>query len=261
MLKLLIYLLVTIPLFSEIRTIHSLDEIALEEFTSKTLVMFDLDDVLIYPQDALMQNWRSNWKPEGIRVWTAEEDTIAWISAKFQLMDPVGPQLIDRLNKKGIPTIGFSAFALDQPGIVESIPAWRDQHLRELGINFTIDQEVVFSRQNGFIPPSFERGVLYCGNFYKNDKDNKGKTLSLFLEWLDWTPVLIVCIDDGENNLNSIQKELDRRGIPFIGFLYIPKSLDPIDVKVAKLQYKTIISAKKWLTDQEAKQIYSFERI
>ena len=257
MFKFLIYLLTTVSLFSEIRTIHSLDEISLEEFTSKTLVMFDLDDVLVYPQDALMQNWRSSWKPEGIRVWTAEEDTIAWMNAKFQLMDQAGPKLIDTLNEKGIPTIGFSSFAMDQSGIVESIPEWRDQHLRELGINFKIEKEIVFPGQIGFIPPSLERGVLYCGNFYKKDKDNKGRTLSIFLEWLDWMPELIVYIDDDQKHLDSVQKELDKRGILFIGILYIPKNLDPIDVKVAELQYETIISAKTWLSDQEAKEILS----
>jgi hypothetical protein len=257
MFKLLTYLLATVSLFSEIRTIHSLDEISLGELTSKTLVMFGLDDVLIYPQDALMQNWRNDWSPEGIRVWTAEEDTIAWMNAKFQLMDPTGPKLIHRLNEKGIPAIGFSSFAMDQSGIVESIPEWRDQHLRKLGINFKIEKEVVFPGQLGFIPPSFERGVLYCGNFYKKDKDNKGKTLSIFLEWLDWTPELIVCIENGRKHLDSVQKELDRRGIPFIGFLYIPKNLDPIDIKVAKLQYETIINEKTWLSDQEAKKLLS----
>lgn len=257
MFKLLTYLLATVSLFGEIRTIYSLDEISPEGFTSKTLVMFDLDDVLIYPQDALMQNWRNNWSTEGIRVWTAEEDTIAWMNAKFQLMDPAGPKLIDMLNAKGIPAIGFSSFAMDQSGIVESIPQWRDQHLRKLGINFKIEKEVVFPGHIGFIPPSFERGVLYCGNFYKKDKDNKGRILSIFLEWLDWTPELIVCIDDGQKHLDSVQKELDRRGIPFIGFLYIPKNLDLIDVRVAKLQYETIINEKIWLSDQEAKKLLS----
>lgn len=255
MFKLLAYLLATVQLFSEIRTIHSLEEISPKEFTNKTLVMFDLDDVLIYPQDALMQNWRSNWKPEGTRVWTAEEDTIAWMSAKFQLMDPEGPRLIESLNEKGILTIGFSSFTMDQSDIVESIPKWRDQHLRKLGINFKIEKEVVFSGQIGFIPPSFERGVLYCGNFYKKDKDNKGRTLSIFLEWLDWTPELIICVDDSQKHLESVQRELDRRGIPFIGFLYIPKNLDPIDVEIAELQYETIINKKIWLSDQEAKEI------
>jgi hypothetical protein len=255
MIKLFCCLLATASLFSEIRTIHSLDEISMEEITGKTFVMFDLDDVLVYPQDALMQNWRSNWKPQGIRVWTAEEDTIAWMNAKFQLMDPAGPKLIDTLNERGVPTIGFSSFAMDKSDIVESIPKWRDQHLRELGINFKVVKEVVFPGQIGFIPPSFEKGVLYCGNFYKKDKDNKGRTLSSFLDWLDWTPELIVLIDDGQKHIDSVQRELDRRGIPFIGYLYIPKNLDPIDEKVAELQYTTIIDQKIWLTDQETKKL------
>jgi hypothetical protein len=253
MIKFLCCLLVTVSAFSEMRTIHSLDEISPDEFSSKTLVMFDLDDVLIYPKDALMQNWRSEWKPEEMRAWTAEEDTIAWMNAQFQLMDPIGPKLLDTLQEHEIPTIGFTSFAMDQAGIVESIPAWRSWHLKELGLNFKMAKEIVFPVQKGFVPPSFEKGVLHCGDFYKKDKNNKGKILSLFLDWLDWTPERVVFVDDGLKHLESVREELDRRGIPFLGFHYIPKNLDLIDEKVAELQYQTIIDHKQWISDQEAK--------
>jgi hypothetical protein len=247
-------LLAAASAFAEIRTIHSLDEIATDEFSKKTLVMLDLDDVLIYPQDALMQNWRSGWKPEGVRAWTAEEDTIAWLNLKFQILDPAGPKFIDALYEKSIPTIGFTSFAMDKAGIVESIPEWRSRHLKELGLNFKGEKEVVFPVQKGFVPPSFEKGVLYCGDFYKKDKDNKGKIVSIYLDWLDWTPEQIVLVDDGKKHLESVEKELDKRGIPFLGFLYIPKELDPIDEKVAELQYNTLIQQKQWLSDHEARK-------
>lgn len=243
--------------FSEIKTIHSLDEIPLEALSEKTLVMFDIDDVLIYPQDALLQNWRKPWKPEGMRAWTDEEDTIAWMNEKFQIMDPSGPSLLNMLNECGIPTIGFTSFAMEKSDMVPSIPDWRSRHLVELGLNFKRGKEIVFSikeAQNGIVSPSFEKGVLYCGNVYRHDKDNKGKILSLYLDWLDWTPEQVVYIDDMKHPLESVQKELEKRKIPFLGFLYIPKNLDPIDEKVAKLQYETIINQKRWLSDQEAKR-------
>lgn len=249
-------LLSTPPVFSEIRTINTLEEISTKEFTKKTLVMFDLDDVLIYPQDALLQNWRSEWKSERTREWTAEEDTIAWMKAKFQVMDFYGPTLLNILNENEIPTIGFTSFAMDQSDIVKSIPEWRSQHLKELGLNFNMKKEIVFPIQEGFIPPSFEKGVLYCGNFYK-DKDNKAKILSLYLEWLDWTPEQVILVDDGKHNIESVKQELDRRGISFLGLLYIPRDLDPIDEKVAELQYETIINQKLWLSDVEAKRLLS----
>lgn len=245
----------TVSAFSEIRTIHHLNEIPISEFSTKTLVMFDLDDVLIYPQDALLQNWRKEWKPEDIRSWTPEEDTIAWMSAKFQIMDPSGPDLINTLNEIRIPTIGFTSFAMDESDIIKSIPNWRSKHLQELGINFKMENEIVFPIQHGFVPPSFEKGILYCGNFYKKDKDNKGKILSLFLDWLDWSPRQVVFVDDGSYHIDSVKRELERRGIPFLGFLYVPKDLDPIDEKVAEIQYETIINQKEWLSDEEAKNL------
>lgn len=252
-------LFATVSAFSEIKTIHNLDEISINEFSKNTLVMFDLDDVLIYPQDALLQNWRNEWKPEGMRAWTPEEDTIAWMNAKFQIMDPYGPTLLNILCENGVPTVGFTSFAMDQSDIVKSIPEWRSQHLHELGLNFKMEQEIIFPIQNGFVPPSFEKGVLYCGNFYKNDKDNKGKILSMYLDWLDWTPEQVVLVDDGKHHIESVKKELDKRGIPFLGFLYIPKELDPIDEKVAELQYENIINQKLWLSDKEAKRFLSID--
>jgi Protein of unknown function (DUF2608) len=245
----------TVSAFADIRTIHTLDEISTSEFSTKTLIMFDLDDVLIYPQDALLQNWRSEWKPKETRSWTAEEDTIAWLNAKFQIMDPSGSSLINMLNENSIPTIGFTSFAMDESGIIPSIPAWRSRHLQQLGLNFNMEKEIVFHVQNGFIPPSFEKGVLYCGNFYKKDKDNKGKIISVYLDWLDWIPDQVVFVDDGKHHIESVRRELERRDIPFLGFLYIPKDLDPIDEKVAELQYETIIHKKQWLSDEEAKKL------
>lgn len=253
---LLCCLFITVSGFSEIRTIHALDEISISEFSKKTLVMFDHDDVLIYPQDALLQNWRLEWKPKGVRAWTAEEDTLAWMNAKFQLLDPFGPARINALNEKGIPTIGFSSFAMDKGDRVK-VPEWRSKQLQELGLNFKSDKEIVFPVEKGFVPPSFERGSLYCGDFYKQDKDNKGKVLSLHLDWLDWTPERVVFVEDGRHHLESVQKELARRGIPFLGFHYIPKDVDPIDEKIAELQYKTIIDKKQWLSDPEAKKLLS----
>lgn len=248
------FVLAILPISAEIKTIHSLDEIPVDAFSKKTLVMFDLDDVLLYPRDALMQNWRAGWKPEGAREWTAEEDTLAWMHLTFQLMDPLGPSLIDLLNAKEIPTIGFTSFAMDDPNMVLSIPNWRFKHVQELGLNFKPSQDMIFPVQEGFIPPSFEKGILYCGNMYKKDKDNKGKILSLYLDSLDWIPEQVVLIDDGKNHIEGVQKELERRGIPFLGFLYVPKALDPIDENIAKLQYETIILKKLWLSDEEAAQ-------
>lgn len=246
--------LATISAFSEVRTIHSLGEISTDALSRKTLVILDLYGVLIYPQDALLQNYRSEWKPEGVREWTAEEDTIAWMNAKFQILDPMGPTLLDILHKSGIPTVGMTSFAMDQAGIVKSIPEWLSRQLEELGLNFKMEKEIVFPVQKRFVPPSFEKGVLYCGDCYKKDKDNKGKILSLYLDWLDWTPEQVILVDDGKNHLESVEKELNRRGIPFLGFHYIPNDLDPIDEKVAELQYKTIIEQKQWISDEEAKR-------
>lgn len=254
MIKFFCCLLTTVSAFAEIKTIQSLDEISSDQFSETTLVMLDLDDVLIYPKDALLQNWRKGWKPEGVRAWTAEEDTIAWMSVSFQIMDPHGPKFLNTLQENGIPTIGFSSFAMDQAGIVTSIPDWRSQSLKGLGLHFKEEKEVIFPAPMGFVPPSFEKGVLYCGDFYKQSKDKKGKVLSLYLNWLDWTPAQIVLIDDSKGNLESVEEELNKRGIPFIGFHYIPKDLDPIDEKVAELQYKTLIEKKEWISDEEAQK-------
>lgn len=245
----LFFLLLAIPLFSEIKKIHLLSEIPIEEFSEMTLTLFDIDDVLIYPKDALLQNWRSAWKPEGMRGWTPEEDTIAWMSAKFQILDPLGPELLQLLQDRKIPTIGFTAFALEGKAS-ESVPKWRSQHLRELGLHFRSEEKILFPFSNEF-PPSFQEGVLYCGDIYKNDNDNKGKILALYLDALDWIPEQIVLIDDSHKNLLSVQKELNKREIHFFGFHYIPKELDPIDEKIAHLQYMTLIEQKKWLSDQE----------
>lgn len=248
----------TILALSEIRTIRSLDEVAgiVDEFSTGTLVAIDLNDTLVYPKDALLQNWRSGWKPEGTREWTAEEDTLAWLSTPFKLVEHCAPRLINLLNEKGIYTIGFtsSAFRLDDPKILQVVPQWRLKHLKALGINFTVGTDIVFPSEEGCFPTCFEKGVLYCGTSNKYGKEIKGKVLSLYLDWLDWTPEKVVLIDDGKNHIESVRKELEKRGISFLGFLYVPK-FDTIDEDVAKLQYEVMISEQHWISDQEAQAL------
>lgn len=255
--KVFFYWLIPFAIFSEILTIHSLEEISLEPMTQKTLVLLDLDDVLIYPKDALLQNWRTFWKPPGYRVWTVEEDTIVWMSARFQLLDPRGPTLLETLNDLGIPTVGFTAFAMEQPSTIGSVPHWRSKHLEELGLHFRREEEVIFPIPQGFVPPSFEKGVLFCGDYYRNQRDNKGNILALYLDWLrdwlKWTPDFIVHVDDSKQHLESVQRELNRRGIPFLGYHYIPKAYDPIDERIAELQYKILFEQNRWLADEETR--------
>lgn len=102
-------------------------------------------------------------------------------------------------------------------------------------------------------PLHLKEGFFIAAIFFKKNKDVKGKILSLYLDWLDWIPGQVVLIDDGNRNLESVQNALDRRGVPFLGFLYIPKKLDPIDEKIAELQYEMIINHRQWLSDKEAK--------
>jgi len=259
----LLYIFISISHFcvaEKIQTIGGFQEVNLDNLSKESLFLFDIDEVLLTPADILLRpagKTFSGWckiQPEKFDHYLS----IMLAGTNYILVDKKGPDMIARLSKKGVSVMGFTSCRTGPFGVIQSMEKWRSDQLHAVGIDFRpffseeyVFAELVDAKSN---PPLFKNGILFCGDFYSSKRSTKGELLGIFLDRMNWRPEQIVFIDDEKKNLEAVSLELDKRGIPFQGYL-LEKPSTPLDEKIAQLQIQTIVEKKKWISDREAKII------
>ncbi len=133
-------------------------------------------------------------------------------------------------------------------GPVNDPMSFRLKGLQEVGVKFVDKNKgkrVVWSGDAGY-----EQGVVLSGDL------KKGEALKLYInEIAHKTPEQVIFVDDGLNNLQSVQKLCEELNIPFTGFHYEAKAFEGkvADPDVARLQFKVLSEKGQWLQDEEAK--------
>jgi hypothetical protein len=255
-----VFVLITHLAFADkFPTIQSFQDVTLNDLTSSSLVVFDVDDVLVTPADVLL-------KPEGgaFEGWKQvsqeqleESLSIMLAGTEYLLADPNAPEIIDTLTKKGISAMALTSCRTGAFGVIPSMEQWRFDQLNAIGIDFSpfVAHEHVFVElvDGNAHPPLFKNGILFCGDFYDSRKSKKGELLGIFLDHMNLKPDRVVFIDDEEKNLQAVSQELEKRGVLFQGYLFKIPSVK-LDERVAQLQLETLLSQKKWISDKEARR-------
>ncbi len=236
---------------------------ACEDFTEKSLVIFDVDRVLIEPRDAIMRapNQRMLWELRhkyGAHLSSAQMADISSIvnlNESSSLVDPLALAFINHIQQRNIPIIGLTATGTGGFGKIASIPDWRIADLARFGISFATS----FQQQPPFVltqlnergtSPVFKSGILFTGGY------SKGDVLEVFLDTVGFTPDKVLFADDLFYNLISVENALANMGVKhviayhYLGADKIPNTIDP---EVAEFQIKTLLEKEQWLSDQEAK--------
>jgi len=256
------------PAFAEIIPAPTLVpiEAAIKEADRDTLVIFDVDDVLIVAKDQILQPQYKKFletlnkdietrysEKEAQKLWS-----IIRITYKNELIDPKMVPLIQETQARGIKVIALTNAMTGPFGEIPSLEDWRIEELESF--------EYVFKNSWNDIKPKifsdlktedpkrfslFKAGILFaCGV-------SKGEVLKAFFLYTGLLPKKIIFIDDKKKNLESVETFSNEAKIPFIGFHSIavaerPKS--PLNEKRAKLQFEILEKEHKWLSDEEADQ-------
>jgi len=257
-----LFILITALGFSEIRTIHSFKEAEkeLNNVDANSLVLFDVDEVLIRPADALLTpsgGTFAGWE----KVPKEQFDDFLSImigATQYTLVDPDAPQVVADLKKRGVPTLGFTACRTGAFATIPSMENWRFKQLNQLGIDFSpsFTKECSFPELVGenVNPPLCKKGILFCGDFYIPKKSSKGLLLDAFLDRFKLHPSKVVFFDDDLKNLVAVEEILQKREIPYQGLL-LQKDFPALDEKIAELQLQTLLEKKKWISDLQAKEL------
>lgn len=249
-----------------LKHVASLD-LVIEELAkadTETLVIFDVDYVLLVPKDLLARPCGHKFRHEAFPKLEKEvgKDKLKYLfsllrsQSRAELVDVRLPELIKELQARSIKVVALTGQGYGPLGIIKDEGALRVEELKKLDIDF----RNVFPDLKPFFltiasvkdqPPLYRDGIIFT------DHSSKGETLIAFLKKLQWTPKKIIVIDDGREHLKHIQEALHANGLKGLLFHYEEGKLaaEHLDPEIAKFQLDYLIKNEKWLSDEEAQRL------
>lgn len=260
--SLFLFFLVPIFSFAEIIEIDHLEkfEERVQSVDSSVLVLFDVDDTLIAPKDVILKKCNKKILHKLIKdtAFIHHLDkkhiehfmSIVFAQMQFEHVNIKSVEVLNSLQKRGVPTLAFTAAKTGKFGVVEDLSKWRFDQLQALGFDFrkTFGSAVMkFTEERG--APLLFGGILFASEY------PKGEILVKFLDRINYRFSRILLLDDNQEFLKSVEEALKIKGIPFEGYLYHEEILKTflVDFSLAKKQMEVLIKEKRWISDAEAK--------
>ncbi len=258
-------------LFADHTQISSFKEIEeeLEKSDEKTLIVFDVDEVLITTEDhfihpyadkvfvPLVQQAMAKAASEKEKREIEEKLSLSMLLPKRILIEENAPNLIKNLQQKGIKVIALTSCPTGSFGIIPKVERWRIEHLYSLNISFASSfpkiercfiNDLVTS---GKPSPLFEQGVLFSKGY------KKGDVLSAFFKECNFYPNKVIFIDDLKENLDSAKTALQPLNIELKGYQYAgaKRFFKVVDEEVLKYQFNHLMQKKEWLSDKQVEKL------
>lgn len=219
---------------AETKSVDSMDEIInhFNKIDSNTLVVFDVDMVLIQPSEPAFQ--MANMKRYStivkriVKEVPSEKHTMFFslmtTTSDSVLVDPTTPQIINEIMKKGASTMAFTANLTGELGTIKNMQEWRVDCLKKLGVDFSksapYNTSLIFddlpSYRNYY--STYSDGIL----FVNGTSISKGDIFLSFLNKTKISPNKIIFIDDREENVKSMDSSLQKLGrqVEYLGICY-----------------------------------------
>jgi len=227
--------------------------------TSDTLVLFDIDDTIIKVPDHLgSDSWFYYMVEQKMAMgFTCNQATeqvlpLYYLVHFFINLQPVNQktiQLIHDLQEQKIHTMALTARSM--PLVERTI-----QELARLKIDFSANSLYQYPMKlSATHVGKYDHGIIFCSN------NNKASVLFQFLNTIDYHPKQIIFIDDKLSHLSHVEKEVEARGITFVGLRYTgsdarKKCFDPqaAEQQLVDFKIKQGLAPIKKKENSEAKQ-------
>ena len=229
MMKILFTILMTLHIFScyaEITQVSSMEEVFkyFNDADAKTLVIFDVDMVLVQPScPAFQMANMKRFSPICKRIMKEipSDKQMLFLSLMTTSFDPVlidshTPQRLQQIIHRKIPVMALTANLTGSFGTIPKMQQWRVKELRQLGIDFS-------QSAPWHAPLEFDELPSYRGNYslyldgilFVNGKVvSKGDAFLSFLKKTQFIPNKVIFIDDSEENLKSLETAIQTMNRP-----------------------------------------------
>lgn len=221
-----------------------------QEADRDTLALFDIDMVILQPQDpafqmANMKRYSPIVKKIMQQLPADKRDVflvLTTISSETVLIDSKMPHLIEELTDKKVPTMALTANFTGRFADIENMEEWKIKRLVQWGIDFSKgaphDGKIVFEDLPSYRGQHsiYTNGVL----FVNGSVCPKGEALIAFLKKTGHSPKKVIFIDDREDNLKSVESALQAfdPSIVFKG-LHFTGAKDYPSPEISEQQFET----------------------
>ena len=235
----------------------------IQKADADTLLIFDVDDVLLQPKDQLLKSHHEHYFEEiykdlEIRFNKTQAKKLFSLIMLQRKIEPVEEKIIDLINiaqKNGVKVLALTQCSTGALGIIDSLEDWRSNELKLLGYNFDKSWHTLAKKTFKQLPNkelnkfvAFQQGVVFTGGVSKAD------ALKAFLNYAAIKPKKILFVDDKKHNLKAVETFAVAKNIDFLGveYTFVQDSIiEPINKTRAKLQFEILEKKHKWLSDQE----------
>ena len=242
-------------------------QMAVKDADCNTLIVFDIDDVLLTAKDQILQPTNKEYNNKLAleiqnRIPTQEAEnlwSIILLSFQDEVVDPKMVNIIQNLQSRNIKALGLTNLLTGSFGKISSMEDWTVTRLNKHHINFKLSWNNINTIEFVNLTPhdknryaTFKDGISFASGL------PKGSVLKAFLNYVKIKPKKIIFIDDKLSNVESIQSYCLEQKIEFSGFHYTAvkdKLQKPLNEKRAQFQFKILEKDHKWLSDQEADQL------
>lgn len=249
-----------------LKQVDSFDPIIkeLNKADSDTLVVFDVDYVLLVPKDLIARPASRELRHALFPKIEKEvgKDKFLYLSSILrlqggsELVDARLPDLVKELQARSVKVIALTAQGYGPFGIIKDEGALRVEELKKLGLDFrnafpSLESFTLKITSPKDQPPLYREGIIFT------DRSSKGEALIAFLQSVKWNPKKIIVIDDGRQHLEHIQEALKANHLNGLLFLYIDGKLagEQPDPDLAQTQFDYLIKNEKWISDEEARKL------
>lgn len=277
---LLSLILITSTVYAEIRPTSDLNQIKQAIFVSNkdTLVIFDIDMVLIMPTDQIFIKYvdhesgpflESVFNDIKTRRSVKEIDelkSIIQLAGHVKTVAPDTARIFNEIQKSGYKILGLTLCETGAYGNIPSLEKWRVNELKHLGMKFHHSFPNVKAGQlDPFIPdiekytakyscsPSADNGIVFTCHVPKGD------VLDAYLQKINLRPRKIIFIDDKMKNLQTVETYCKQNNIEFLGFEYNAVKDQAkqfvMNLRLARLQFAVLEQTHVWLSDAQASTI------
>ncbi len=231
---------------------------AMESAPKNTLFIFDIGDVLLVNEDAILCHKNTEW----LLAWIAreapqmgKEEIIRYIAiveqaAKRKLVSPAFLEIIKKGQEKG-KVIVLSKYFVGPINDHLSFEDLRGQSLTKVGIDLGDPFPQMKTWKTEDKTTDYRNGLI-CTSC-----PLKGPVLIAFLKELGWSPKHIVFIDDQQKQCESIVAAAKELQIPAQCFHYT-ESVERsaiFDENIGEFQMHYLMENRRWMSDEEAKKV------
>lgn len=206
----------------------------------KILILLDVDETLVTTGQKLGSgHWYDHTEKQLIeRGYTPQEAANIALAifcdvrrhTKVELTLQNVPYLVEKLKKLAVTCLALTS----QPFLLADVV---NNHFLQLGFSFAhhqFPQELYFQVNKRI--SGFKHGIIMC------NLNNKGDTLSAFLDLINYHPTMIIFVDDKLHKVIEVQKLAEKMGIDFVGIRFsgMDEQVKEIDLDKAAQQLDSL---------------------